>query len=274
MTFTSNTIQANGIEQHYYRSGGTKPPLVLLHGFTDDASCWFPVAELLAQDYDLILPDARGHGKSARIADIGFSNEALAEDVAALIQALGLNRPAVLGHSMGGFTALILAATHPDRVGCLLLEDPPLAPPPTPEMEAARDPGMRQWAENMRRMQGQSLEALVADEQSRSPRWSIAELQPWAASKHRVDLAVFEARSPRPLWQPLMQQVQCPMLLLYGDTHTLVDATIAQEAVALWQNGQAVQISQAGHCIRRDNLTDYLQAVREFLRGHYLVKPD
>jgi N-formylmaleamate deformylase len=271
MTFTSNTIQANGIAQHYHRSGGDKPPLVLLHGFTDNGACWFPVTDSLAQDYDLIMPDVRGHGKSARIAGIGFSNEALAEDAAALIQALGLDRPAVLGHSLGGYTGLILAAAHPELVGCLLLEDPPLSPPPPPEQAAQRGDGMRDWADNMRRMQGQSLEELAAGEHVRSPRWSDAELEVWAQSKHQVDLDVFALRLPRQQWQPLMQQVECPVLLIYGDTRTLVDDTIAQEAAALWKNGQAVQISHAGHCIRRDNPVDYLEAVHEFLRQHYVA---
>lgn len=274
MTFTSNTMQANGITQHYYRSGGAKPPLVLLHGFTDDGSCWFPVVEPLVQNYDVILPDARGHGKSARIDGIGFSNDALAEDAAALLQALGLHRPAVLGHSMGGFTALILAAAHSDQVGCLLLEDPPFGPPLTPEMEAARETGMRDWANYLRQAQGQSLEAMIADEQQRSPRWSTAEFQPWAASKHQVDLAVFDGQHRWSQWQALMQQVKCPVLLLYGDNKTFVNETIAQEAAALWQAGQAVQISQAGHSIRRDNPPDYLQTVREFLRVHYPGQAD
>ncbi|MBK9748636.1 MAG: alpha/beta hydrolase [Chloroflexi bacterium] len=222
-----------------------------------------------AQDYDVILPDARGHGQSSRIAGMGFDNQALAEDAASLISGLNLNRPAVLGHSMGGFTALILAATHPELIGCLLLEDPPLAPPLTPEMEAVRGTGMQQWADNLRRMQGQSLEELMAAEHVRSPRWSAAELQYWAESKQRVDLDVFSARSPRPVWQDLMQQVECPVLLLYGDNRTLVDDSIAQEAAALWKQGQAVQIEHAGHSIRRDNAVDYLEAVSGFLSDYY-----
>ncbi|MDX2136525.1 MAG: alpha/beta fold hydrolase [Chloroflexota bacterium] len=75
MSFTSHFIEANGIQQHYYRSGGDKPPLLMLHGFTDDGACWFPTAESFTDAYDVILPDARGHGQSARIAGIGFSWE-------------------------------------------------------------------------------------------------------------------------------------------------------------------------------------------------------
>jgi N-formylmaleamate deformylase len=268
MTFTTHTIQANGITQHYYRSGGDKPALVLLHGFTDDGSCWLPVAEILAQDYDVIMPDARGHGKSARIAGIGFDNESLAEDAAAFIQVMNLSQPAVMGHSMGGFTALILAARHPDLVGCLLLEDPALTPPPTPEQEAARPDGMRQWMNGVRRMQTLSIPELMAEEQARQPRWSEAELRPWAESKLLVDLEVFENRKPRPLWQGLLQQVNCPVLLLYGDNGTMVNDTIAQEAASLWKSGQAVQITGAGHCIHRDNFNDSMQAIQVFLRQY------
>jgi N-formylmaleamate deformylase len=269
MSFTSHTIQANGILQHYYRSGGNKPPLVLLHGFTDDGACWFPVTDALVQDYDVILPDARGHGKSARIAGIGFSNAAMAADAAALIQALGLDRPAVMGHSMGAYNALLLAATYPEQVGCLLLEDPLLAPPPTPETTAEREGFLRQWANGVRQMQTLSLAELEAEEQRRSPQWSATEFQPWAESKHLLDITVFDDQTPRPQWQPLMQQVQCPVLLIYGDNHTLVNDAIAEEAATLWKNGQAVQIAHAGHSIRRDNAADFLAAVRAFLQKHY-----
>lgn len=269
MTFTSNTIQANGIAQHYYRSGGDKPPLVMLHGFTDDGACWFPVAEPLAQDYDVILPDMRGHGKSARVAGIGFRSESLAEDAAALIQALGLSRPAVVGHSLGGLVSLLLAAAHPEQVACLLLEDPLLPQASTPEIEAAHSVRMRDWANHVRQMQAQPREALIADERSRSPRWSAAELPPWADSKYQVDLAVFEQPWSHPQWQPLMQQVQCPVLLLYGEEGAIVNEMMAQEAAAIWKDGQAVQIANTGHCIRRDNADEFLRTVRAFLRQQY-----
>ena len=270
MNYTSHTIQANGIAQHYHRSGGDKPPLVLLHGFTDNGACWLPVADALAQDYDLIMPDVRGHGKSGRIGTSGFYSEALTEDVAALIQSLGLNRPAVLGHSLGAFTGLFLAATRPELVGCLLLEDPPLMVAPASEAEAQHQTRMRDWGNNMRKMQQQSLEELVASGHEQSPLWSAAELEIWAQSKHQVDLDVFVWRSAFAAWQPLMQQVQCPLLLIYGET-TIVNETIAQEAAALWQHGQAVQIAHAGHCIRRDNPADFLAAVQAFLRQHYVA---
>src|SRR5512147_134633 len=108
--WTDGTISANGAQFHYTRTGdGTKPALVLAHGFSDNGMCWLPVARDLEADYDVILPDARGHGKSQRVQPGEWVNHA--SDLAGIIQALGLDRPVVGGHSMGGSTAGALAAS-------------------------------------------------------------------------------------------------------------------------------------------------------------------
>jgi len=59
------TVMANGIHQHYYRTGGDKPSLILLHGFSENGLCWSRVAKALEQDNDVIMVDARGHGLSS-----------------------------------------------------------------------------------------------------------------------------------------------------------------------------------------------------------------
>ncbi len=120
----SGDVATNGLRLHYTRTGGAKPPLVLAHGFSDDGLCWTPVAEALAPDYDVIMVDARGHGRSDA-PEHGYAPSGHAADLAGAIGALGLQRPALLGHSMGAATALALAGTHPDVVGAILLEDPP-----------------------------------------------------------------------------------------------------------------------------------------------------
>ena len=60
----SGFVESNGIRLHYTRTGGDKPPLVLAHGVTDAGLCWTPLAEALAPEYDAIMVDARGHGRS------------------------------------------------------------------------------------------------------------------------------------------------------------------------------------------------------------------
>ncbi|HWQ14391.1 MAG TPA: alpha/beta hydrolase [Roseiflexaceae bacterium] len=100
-TWESGFVEANGLRLHYTRTGGKLPPVVLAHGFSDDGLCWTPVAEALAPDYDVVMVDARGHGRSDA-PEQGYSPTDHAADLAGAIRALGLERPAILGHPAGG----------------------------------------------------------------------------------------------------------------------------------------------------------------------------
>src|SRR5437763_17061394 len=114
-------IYANGIRQHYYRKRGDKPALILLHGLNEYGLTWLRVAKELEQDYDIIMVDARGHGRSDGIAS-GFSNSLLVEDAAGVIHALNLDRPRIIGLSQGGSTVLLLAAAYPELVHSYMFE--------------------------------------------------------------------------------------------------------------------------------------------------------
>src|SRR5262249_34154967 len=117
----SGDIEANGLRLHYTRTGGAKPPLVLAHGVMDDGLCWMRVARALEADYDVIMVDARGHGRSDA-PETGYGPTEQAADLHGVITGLGLRRPAILGHSMGANTTLVLAGTYPDVPGAILLE--------------------------------------------------------------------------------------------------------------------------------------------------------
>jgi pimeloyl-ACP methyl ester carboxylesterase len=67
--WVTGCCKANGTELHYLRTGGDKPPVVLLHGLTANGACWTPLARALENDYDVVMPDARGHGRSGKPAD-------------------------------------------------------------------------------------------------------------------------------------------------------------------------------------------------------------
>ena len=60
-------VKLSDMTMHYTRTGGDKPTLVLAHGFSDNGMCWLPVAQELSASYDVVLPDARGHGLSSRV---------------------------------------------------------------------------------------------------------------------------------------------------------------------------------------------------------------
>jgi pimeloyl-ACP methyl ester carboxylesterase len=126
--WTKGICEANGIGIHYLRTGGDKPPIVLLHGLMTNGACWTPVARILEEDYDVIMPDARGHGNSSSPTH-GYCYYNLANDVLSLIEILDLQTPVLLSHSMGGMTAALVASQDPKRLQSLILVDPTFLTP-------------------------------------------------------------------------------------------------------------------------------------------------
>src|SRR5690348_13233908 len=105
IAWTEGDVQGNDITIHYYRTGDkNKPSVLLLHGITDSGRCWSRLAADLAGNYDVIMTDARGHGHSGTsTGEVSIS--LLADDALAVIRALGLHKPCLIGHSMGAVTA-------------------------------------------------------------------------------------------------------------------------------------------------------------------------
>src|SRR5439155_11984508 len=130
--------------------------------------CWTRVARDLESDYDVIMPDARGHGLSDAPAT-GYSSTDHAADLAGLIGALGLQRPAVGGHSMGAGTTLRLIADYPSLASCAVLEDPGFRmaedTPPAPGRGDPRE-AMRRTVQEA---QTNGLEAAISHGRAASP---------------------------------------------------------------------------------------------------------
>jgi N-formylmaleamate deformylase len=156
----SGDVLVNGLRLHYTRTGGAKPAVVLAHGFSDDGLCWTPVAKVLEPDYDVITVDARGHGQSDA-PECGYNMADMAGDLAGVIAELGLHRPAVVGHSMGGGTALALAGLYPDVPGAILLED--AAPLGLAAMRMPRDPDRHtRMMERLARFKTMSVKSAIS----------------------------------------------------------------------------------------------------------------
>jgi pimeloyl-ACP methyl ester carboxylesterase len=255
---------------HYTRTGGAGRPVVLAHGVTDDGLCWTPVAEALAPDYDLIMVDARGHGRS-EATDGGFGLPELASDLAGVIAALGLRRPAVLGHSLGAATALVLAGTSPGAAGAILLEDPPAwwaTPPGGRPGDAERRANMRARLIGLKR---KTRDELIAEQRAELPTWGETELGPWADAKLRVSCDVWERFNSNPAasldWPATLGRIACPALLITSDPER---GAIVTEADAVALRGLVPQlrvahVPGAGHSIRREQRDRYLEVVRGFL---------
>jgi N-formylmaleamate deformylase len=262
----SGDIMVNGLRLHYTRTGGDKPQVVLVHGFSDDGLCWTPVAEALEGDYDVIMVDARGHGRSEG-PEQGYGPEDMAGDLAGAIDGLGLRRPAVLGHSMGAATALILAGTRPHLVRAILLEDPPAwwVASSTPESDAQRWAWMRARTIELKR---KTREELIAEQRAASPRWSEAELGPWANAKLRFSFNALDRVDPGSVdWQATLRHITCPALLITADPalQAIVSEEDAAVIKALVPQLRVAHIPGAGHNIRREQFVRYIDIVRTFL---------
>ncbi len=243
---------------------------MLVHGFSDDGLCWTPVARDLESAYDITMLDARGHGRSDPIAATATVD--IVADLFGLIQALGLVRPAILGHSMGAMAAEQLAARYPAQVGEILREDPPWRELPSEgdaEREAARwRERMEAWEAGTRLLRTRSRAEIVAIARAEHPDWPEAELGPWADSKLRLDLDIFRSPLlPQMHWTELAPRITCPTLLITGDPDrgAIVTPEVAQQVLALLPCGRHAHIPNAGHSIRREAYPRYIEAVRAFL---------
>jgi pimeloyl-ACP methyl ester carboxylesterase len=117
-------IPSNGTQLHV-QSTGSGPPIVLMHGWLGSSYHWRKVVPLLADRFQVIVPDMRGYGESAR-PDTGYDGETLADDIQGVLEALGLSRPIVVGHDMGALPALLLAARPAVAARGLVYIDEPL----------------------------------------------------------------------------------------------------------------------------------------------------
>ena len=273
----SGDVIANGIKIHYYRTGGDKPPLVLSHGFTDSGLCWTRAAKALEGDYDVIMPDARGHGLSDA-PQSGYADEDRAADLAGLIEALSLDKPALMGHSMGASTTAMTAVQYPDRVGCAVLEDPPWFDGDSPwdrasqglspeERKAQADKHIAQITEQ----KSKTLQEIASFGREQSPTWDEIEFGPWAESKQQLSPNVVLTTTVRTDWSEIVPGLQCPTLLVIGDPeqHSIVTAELAEKAKEMNPLIQVVQLEGAGHNIRREQFEGFVQAVTTFLAEVY-----
>jgi pimeloyl-ACP methyl ester carboxylesterase len=116
---TGQYADVNGLSL-YYETHGTGKPMILLHGGLGSGEMFGPILPALTRNHQVIAPDLQGHGRTADISrpvDVRL----MADDIAALIDHLGLDRPDVVGYSLGGGVAFHTAAKYPGKVGRLVV---------------------------------------------------------------------------------------------------------------------------------------------------------
>src|SRR6202522_1374474 len=136
MTAAHHTVHLNGTKLHYV-TAGDGPPVMLLHGWPQTWYEWRHVTDLRASEYQVVAPDFRGFGYSAKPAN-GYDAATMAADLAALSNHLGLTDVTVIGHDWGAVFGYVYAATSPDQVSGLGIVE--MALPGVGVMEQAMAP--------------------------------------------------------------------------------------------------------------------------------------
>lgn len=271
-------VAANYIKIHYYRTGGSKPPVVINHGAGDDGLCFTHVVKQLEQDYDMIMPDARGHGKSSS-GNKDYSSQQRAEDLAGLIRVLKLDHPVVGGHSMGADTSMSLAACYPDLTRGIFLEDPPIIMPG----ETFGDGKQTIKGEDISKMMAKFMRLFklmpkflgVRMARKASPTYPDDEIMPWVDSKKRLsfDFLSSMASMHMELSDPfeLFKKITVPVLLIIGDREkmSIVSPEAAQETARVNDKVRVVHLEGASHDIRRTRFDGYMPALKQFLGEMY-----
>ena len=118
--------EVNGLRIHYAEAGEGRP-VVLLHGNGEDHNLFeTEIGQLVAAGYRVYAPDSRGHGKNEPLTEYHYAD--MAEDVYQFIKTLGLEKPALYGHSDGGIIALLLEISHPGTLGVMAVSGTNLSP--------------------------------------------------------------------------------------------------------------------------------------------------
>jgi len=255
--WTTGTCRAGGVDIHYRRTGGPKPPVVLLHGLTGSGACWAPLARALERDFDVVMPDARGHGESSAPAR-GYRYDDHAGDVVALARELGLGAPFLVGHSMGGMTAAVVASRLPVRG--VVLADPTFLSP-----ERQREVYESDVVEQHRRLLATEKDVVLAEARARHPRRAPEIVELVVEARLATGVAPFEVLAPpNPDYRRIVSAIDAPILLVIGDA-PVVSLEAARELASLHPRLRVEQVEGAGHGLPYDQPERFAAAVRRFI---------
>lgn len=269
ITGTSSMVTANGLRHRVLRYGSDghgHRDLLVLPGITSPAvTIDFLAVHLAELDYRVTVPDIRGRGETDRAPSGHYRLTDYAADVAGLIAALDLDRPVVLGHSMGARIAAAYAVLHPGPDhGPLVLVDPPMSGPGRAPYPTSREA----FAEQLR----QARRGTTADEVAAFyPGWPRRELQLRAEVLASCDeTAVVESHAGLESEDFLAywNQLPTPAVLVRGGESPVVPESAVEELRARRPDIDLVTVPRTGHMIPWDDRAGFLDAVRPYLTAY------
>lgn len=252
-------ISGNGIRLHLVHHPGPGPQLLVVPGITSPAVTWGFVGDRLAERFDVHVLDVRGRGLS-EVGPLDYSLDAMAADLIAVATAEGLDRPLVLGHSMGARIAIRGARVAAGSLSGLILVDPPVSGP-----GRRAYPSAWQWYEDSILL---AQKGCSADDMSRfCPTWSAQQRALRAEWLHTCQLdairTAYDGFHTDDIHTDLAQ-ISLPMRLVVAGGAPVIQPQDVAEICALAPQVEVRTIPDAGHMIPWDDLEGFLAAVMDF----------
>jgi non-heme chloroperoxidase len=240
----SDVVLAHGVRLRVAEQGAPDGEcLVLLHGYPDSWQSWSPIMPLLPDRYRVIAPDLRGHGDSDRPAG-GYTTADMARDVIALLDARGVRRAVLVGHSMGSFVAQEIAVQAPERVSALVLEGS------APSLSALAG--------------GEEVGAVIAGLSDPVPADFVREFQLSAIHRPLPDAlmdglleasAKLPARVFRGVWEGMpragaearLAAIEVPTLLVWGERDAMFGRAAQDQLLGLIRGARLLPYAEVGH---------------------------
>ena len=264
-------VGVNGLQLHYLDWGTAgKPPLVLLHGGSAYAHWWDFIAPALAENFRVLALDQRGHGDSDHADLPAYATRHYLSDLHEFLRRLGIQKPILMGHSMGGHNAIIYATQHARELKALILVDTDAAYPEA-AVQFLRKLGEKpakefaSFVEAISRFQLLPRETYISVEKLRYLASFAFKQRPdgkWTAKLDRRTLF----REPID-GRPLLTQITCPTLVVRAEHSPLLSDKKIDRLVNGLPNGRWSEVKDTYHHVMLDNPDGLVQVVQAFLQS-------
>lgn len=249
------------------RADSRTSPVVLLHGFPFNRSLWREQVESLSETRRVVAPDLRGHGETSAGGGPATMEE-MAEDLAALLDELQVERAVVGGLSMGGYVALAFLRAHPERVGALVLADTRAQADADDARRAREETARRALTEGMEPIADAMLPKLLAPAtRGRRPDLVARVREMILGTKPEGAAAALRGMAARRDQTDLLETIGVPTLLVVGSDDVIAPPAEAEAMRAKIRGARLVKIEDAGHVPNVERPVEFNRALAEFLDG-------
>jgi pimeloyl-ACP methyl ester carboxylesterase len=275
---------STGGELHLLEWSSEGVPMLLLHGFGNEAHIWDDFAPIVAPHYRTLALDHRGHGQSDWDREGRYDIDTLADDVETVTAALGIERMVLVAHSLGGRVATVFAGRHPERIAGLVIVDigpevdlrgslrirqdveSNLSPVFDSVEEYARALSLSYPAAQPEALRRMALHGVRRREDGRFELVMDPALRGITAGRNASAEAEQQENALRQRMWDALAALACPVLVVRGAASDILSPETADRMVdEVLQNGRLAVVAQAGHSVMTDNPRGFNDAVASFV---------